>query len=69
MTIDDVLTWIAKKEIELFRARHDNIKNDEKWERYTGALDILGILRLHILEKTNPHNREDIKKFNERENG
>jgi hypothetical protein len=33
-----------------------------------GALEIMEELRHHILFKTNPHNREDIKKYNEKEN-
>lgn len=67
MTIDDVLEWIAQKNAEIFCDMHNNGRNDENWERKKAAFNILEKLRHHILMKTNPHNREDIRKVNERE--
>ena len=66
MHVDDILTWISRKNVELFQSMQDNVTNDEKWNQLKGAHDILDSLRHHILTVTNPHNREDIKKYNEK---
>jgi len=61
MTIDDILNWIAIKNVQTL----DKMKiytSNEIWERSRGAHDVLEELRHYILIKTNPHNREDIKK-------
>jgi hypothetical protein len=64
MTTDDVLEWIAIKTFEM----HTHLTNmtafekaNEEREKIAWKLDILEELRLHILAKTNPHNREDLK--------
>jgi hypothetical protein len=64
MTIDDVLGWIEKRIAQIalniggqYMTWTDSIK---------AKLQILEELRHHILMKTNPHNREDIKKFNKK---
>lgn len=64
MTIDDVLEWIAIKNVEMSNEMLNNISNDENWNRLMGASNILCSLRFHILMKTNPHNREDIARAN-----
>ena len=64
MTIDDVLTWIAKYNVETWQEMQRTVTDDSKWYKAKGAYDILEKLRHHILRKTNPHNREDIKKAN-----
>lgn len=61
MNIDDVLGWIAKKEAEIALTMSEC--SNEEWKRLKGVSDILGALRLHILIKTNPHNREDIERI------
>jgi hypothetical protein len=66
MTIDDVMSWISKKSVELWQSMQSNVTNDESWNKFKGSYDILEELRMHILMKTNPHNREDIKKYNEK---
>lgn len=71
MTIDDVLEWIAKKQARN-ALRMINLTPFEKANDVMGQLiietDILNELRNYILMKTNPHNREDIKRYNEKEN-
>ncbi len=64
MTSDDVLEWIAKKNVEMAIDMLDC--SNEQWKRHKGACDALKELRHYILIKTNPHNREDIKRFNEK---
>lgn len=66
MTADDILTWISFKNETLFALMQTHAADDEKWDRFKGAMDVLQELRLHILMKTNPHNREDIKRVNEK---
>lgn len=66
MTMDDVLTWISVSNVKLWQRMQDNVTDDTKWNKARGAYDILEALRSHILMKTNPHNREDIKRFNEK---
>ena len=70
MAYANVLDWIAKESVDLcrhisFHWMHDKYGNAESMN---GALTALEKLRLHILMKTNPHNREDIRKYNEKEN-
>lgn len=68
MTTDDVLEWIAIKSAEIaFKISKCEITPfSEKIEGH-GMLNILQDLRFYILMKTNPHNREDIKRVNERD--
>jgi hypothetical protein len=65
MTIDDVLNWIAKKSGE-YALMIPN--SNDCLQEIIGGIVALESLRFHILMKTNPHNREDIRKYNEREN-
>lgn len=66
MTINDVLQWIAQENIRFWQFMQDNVTDDNKWLKARGAYDVLERLRFHILMKTNPHNREDIKRENEK---
>jgi len=64
MTINEIKIWIAKKTIEIATpCMKEGIGLTPKQQ---GALEILNELTDHILLTTNPHNREDIKKYNEK---
>lgn len=67
MTIDDVMKHISHLKIECWQGMQSNVTDDDKWNRYRGSYDILEKLAQYILLKTNPHNRSDIKKVNEKE--
>lgn len=63
MTTDEVLEWIAIRSANIAFV----FATDRAWNPVlNGQLTILEELRHHILMKTNPHNREDIRKVNER---
>lgn len=66
MKIDEILGWIATKQVIHLERLHeqDFIIDDEKWNMMKGSYDVLEELMRFILMKTNPHNREDIKKAN-----
>lgn len=64
--VQDIVRWIANKRTEMWQTMQDNVTDDDKWNRARGAYDILEKLYLEILMITNPHNREDIKKHNEK---
>ena len=69
MTIDDVLDWIAKESGDTAMRMIDITKKcdrNSEWDNANGAYEVLQKLRHHILMKTNPHNREDIKRYNEK---
>lgn len=66
MTLDDVLYWIASKNVQTFQNMQDTVTDDKQWDRNKGAYDVMKELEHYILIKTNPHNREDITKFNKR---
>jgi hypothetical protein len=61
MTTDDVMVWISNEKVKLWQFMQANVTDDDKWLKSKGAYDCLDKLRLHILAKTNPHNREDLK--------
>lgn len=63
MKVDDISKWIANEKVRLFQKMQASVTNDEKWDRFKGAYEVLEALQLHILTQTNEHNREDIRKF------
>jgi len=65
MTTDDVLDWIAKKTADV-ALELNNPSQMFLHEARLGALGVMEELKHHILMKTNPHNREDIKRVNEK---
>lgn len=67
MTIDDVMKHISHLKVRCWQAMQDNVTNDDKWHEYRGGYAILEEIAHYILLKTNPHNRSDIKKFNEKQ--
>ena len=42
MNIDDVMSWISKKSVELWQSMQSNVTNDESWSKFKGSYDILG---------------------------
>lgn len=68
MTIDDVLDWIAGKNAEIAMELKDNLAPAACTLRnidvYSQKFDLLEELRHLILMRTNPYNREDIKRAN-----
>lgn len=63
---DDLLSWIAKESRHHWQTMQDNVTNNDVWLKNRGAYDLLEKLRMHVLMQANRHNREDIRKFNER---
>lgn len=64
MTIYDIISFIAKKQVEYFQKQQQEM-SDVDYQRLIGASMALNELRFYILMKTNPHKREDIRKANE----
>lgn len=68
MSADDILKWIAIKSVDigeiLMKEKDRSLRIDA-----IARKEILEELRRYILMKTNPHNREDIRRFNERNDG
>jgi len=63
MTVDDVLTWIAKAQADIFMQLQSCHGKGYVFHRLNGAGQILDELRKHILIFTNPHGRKDIEKL------
>jgi hypothetical protein len=66
MTIDDVMNYIALRNVEIAISISKTIEYEIRLQLY-GEYIALKNLEHNILMKTNPHNREDIRKFNEKE--
>jgi hypothetical protein len=62
MTIDDVLKYIALRNVEIAISMSKTIEYEIRLRLY-GEYTALKNLEHHIIMETNPHNREDIRKF------
>lgn len=63
LTYEHIQQFIADKAMEIFK---NGRLSDFELVKQMGRHELLDELRMFCLMKENPHNREDIKKFNEK---